>query len=277
MIGQISLDADINAAISSQQSPNQEGGTCYANAVATVLRLAMARIKFRKGGVPEFNELREAIIKEYGWNGAFIKDVLTTYCPKYRLQFQEVDEAGARKAIMQRRPVVATFHLYSEQWEKFKKFFVTHKKGILTADDIKMTLPPFKLCGHAVVLIACELEHLRFMNSWGDTWADCGFFRVKDGQVLQMKFFDVFWTLDDLEECEKKEYEAYTIEQAKAALKYLPTGLQTLGYQCPKCGKYSKANEYSGHLLKAVCPICFQTFKPNAVGLLQSLYNANAN
>ena len=40
------------------------------------------------------------------------------------------------------------------------------------------------LRGHAVVLIRCHPNCLVFMNSWGQKFADGGFFRVRDGTVL---------------------------------------------------------------------------------------------
>jgi len=45
------------------------------------------------------------------------------------------------------------------------------------------------------------------MNSWGQNWGDGGFFRVKDHTVLGIKFFDIFWTEDDLKSSEIKAYE----------------------------------------------------------------------
>ena len=113
---------------------NQVEGTCYANAVAAVLHLAIHRIIGRE--VPDFYDLREKIISEYGKTGANTKEVLRKVCPRYRLHFQEVDETGARKAINKRRPVVATFWLHDEEWSKFTQFFDQSKKGILKNRDV---------------------------------------------------------------------------------------------------------------------------------------------
>ena len=114
----------------------QEKATCYANAIAAVFHLAMSRIVGREGGIPDFYVIRERIISAYGLKGAKTRYVLRDVCPEYRLHFQNVDEAGARQAINRRRPVVATFSLYDEQWHKFSNFFKTTKKGILTRDSL---------------------------------------------------------------------------------------------------------------------------------------------
>ena len=116
----------------------QDGGTCYANAIAAVFHLAMHRIVGREGGIPDFYKIRHDIIKEYGENGANTEEVLEKLCnsPEYRLRFHEVDETGARKAINKRQPVVARFRLYDEEWKKFKQFFRQNEKGILTKRDV---------------------------------------------------------------------------------------------------------------------------------------------
>ena len=110
---------------------SQEGGTCYANAIAAVLHLAMHRIVEREGGIPDFYEIRKRIIDEYGYEGANTEKVLKKVCPEYRLQFHKVDETGARHAINRRRPVVAKFWLYDEQWDKFSAFYKTTPKKVL--------------------------------------------------------------------------------------------------------------------------------------------------
>jgi hypothetical protein len=62
--------------------------------------------------------------------------------------------------------------------------------------------------GHAVVLIDIAPNYLRFLNSWGAQWADKGFFKVAKADVLNLKFIDVFWTLDDLTATEKSAYDS---------------------------------------------------------------------
>lgn len=51
------------------------------------------------------------------------------------------------------------------------------------------------MTGHAVVLTGYQWNCLRLMNSWGQKWADNGFFRIKNSEVLKLVFHDVFWDL----------------------------------------------------------------------------------
>ena len=114
----------------------QEGGTCYAYAIAAVFHLAMHRIEGREGGVPKFHEIRKCLIDEYGVEGAYTEEVLEKVCPKYRLHFRKVDETKARQAIHERRPVIAKYALYKEQRTKFNKFYSETPKNILNESDI---------------------------------------------------------------------------------------------------------------------------------------------
>ena len=114
----------------------QKGGTCYANAIATVFHLAMRRIVSREGGTPDFYEIRKCLIDAYGVEGAYTEEVLEKVCPKYRLHFRKVDEIKARQAIHERRPVIAKYALYEEQRTKFKKFYSKTPKNILNESDI---------------------------------------------------------------------------------------------------------------------------------------------
>ena len=137
--------------------------------------------------------------------------------------------------------------------------------------------PNTKPGGHAVVLTGCAPKCLTFMNSWGQEWADGGFFRVEDKNVLNnMKFYDVYWTLDDLKESEIKAYEREGIKRAQELLRVFPS-VHDLSYECPKCNNESKVGEFSGHILEAKCPKCHQKFKPTNKDILQSLYSRSHN
>ena len=94
--------------------------------------------------------------------------------------------------------------------------------------------------GHAVVLTGCAPNHLTFMNSWGQNWADGFFFRVKDKNVLHnMKFYDVYWTEDDLKPSEREAFKREGTERGKELLQQFPS-VKELPYECPKCNKISK-------------------------------------
>ena len=196
--------------ICSWVTPKQNGGTCYANAISCALHLAMKRIIGHEGGYPKFRDLRNEIIQKYGIDGANTEKVLVDYCLKYRLRVEKVGLSYALSAVRLFRPVVVSFHLQGEEWDAFQDFYKRNPKGILTKKDLEKTVSPLqskKASGHAVVLIYFESDYLMFMNSWGVSWGDNGFFRVsRKGNVLGCKFYDVYWTLDDLKQSELQAY-----------------------------------------------------------------------
>lgn len=128
-----------------------------------------------------------------------------------------------------------------------------------------------------MVLIGCDPNCLTFINSWGQEFADGGFFRVKDQSVLNdTKFYDVYWTLNDLKQSEIETYKREGIKRSKELLqKYSSVG--DLFYQCPKCNQRSRVGEFLGHILEAECPKCHQKFKPTIKEIMQSLYTQAHN
>ena len=266
VLSSVDLDVYINQANDGFGAKRQHEGTCYANASAAVMHLAMKRIIGRDGGYPDFFDLRKKLIAKYGKDGASTKEVLDEICPEYRLQCQTVDAIGAMKAICAKRPVVVTFHLTEAQWDQFEKFYEENARGILTKSFLDSEDDSGRDGGgHAVVLTSYDADSLRLMSSWGDDWADQGFFRVKNSDVLGLEFVDVFWTLNDLNKKEKKAYEIHGAEVAGKLLKSL-NGMQVVKYKCPLCAVESKVVDFSGHLLKAKCPACGGTFNANKEG-----------
>ncbi len=129
--------------------------------------------------------------------------------------------------------------------------------------------------GHAVVLIRCSPDSLLFMNSWGQTWADSGFFRVKDAAVLDnMTFYDVYWTLNDLKQSEKDAYRIKAIKKAKNLTASFPS-INSLLFECPRCRRASSVKEFEGDLIEANCPKCQHKFRPTNDDLVKSLYLRN--
>ena len=274
VLSSVDLDVYINQANDGFGAKKQHGGTCYANASAAVMHLAMKRIIGRDGGYPDFFDLRARLIAKYGEHGESPKKVLKEICPEYRLRCQTVDAIGAMKAICAKKPVVVTFHLTGAQWDQFEKFYEENPRGILTRSYLDSKHHSRSDAGgHAVVLTSYDANSLRLMNSWGDDWADDGFFRVQNSDVLGLEFVDVFWSLNDLSENEKKAYEQHGAEVAGKLLKSLK-GLQVVKCKCPLCAVESKVVDFSGHLLKATCPNCRRTFNANKEGgdLALSLY-----
>ena len=262
MLASVDLDLYINQNVRGYKAKGeQEGGTCYANASATVLHLSMKRILGREGGYPDFYKLREEFINRFGSDGANTLLVLQKMCPKYRLHCQKVDAMGAMKAITSSRPVVARFRLTDHEWDSFGAFFERNPKGILTKREIDITARPpnTPLGGHAVVLTSFNSECLRLLNSWGADWADMGFFRVENADVLGLEFIDVYWTITDLTEEEKTYYEKHRSDVARELMNVLPS-LKRAEYKCPKCSKRSPAMEFTGTLSLVECPKCGEVF-----------------
>ena len=217
----------------------QEGGTCYAHAVATILYLVSRRVvgytpasnlnsKLGYGGL-SFNNILDKLVKGYGKCGANTKCVLDDWCRLFRFHCQRVDEEGARTALNKQRPVVATFGLEGNQWEIFSKFWKwpKQKKNVMEADDLPKGVPDINSGRHAVCLISHGKNGLRFLNSWGSDWGDGGFFRVANGKVLDMTFYDVFFYESDLTQEEKSAWKNKANEALQDLEKLLPHSGQT--------------------------------------------------
>ncbi|CAF0972664.1 unnamed protein product [Adineta steineri] len=266
LVGRASLDMYINAANSSFNVTEQSGGTCYAHAVATVCHLAMRRIEGRENGVPDFDIILQQLIHAYGTEGANTENVLNVWAPRHRLHYKKVDELGARQAINRRRPVVATFQLDDQQWTAFSMFYKNHPQGVLESQNLGARSGS-KLSGHAVVLMKCDPTSLTFINSWGTGFADKGFFRVRNQAVLNLQFYDVYWTLNDLTASEIQAFEMKSSEKVRNLIENLPPGIKNLPYECPNCHQYSVVHTYIIHFSDAECPKCHQRFKPTPSGL----------
>ena len=267
LLASVDLDVYINQGFEGYRAKKeQEGSTCYANASATVLHLSMKRILGRRGGYPDFYELREEFINRYEseLEGANTLAVLQEMCPMYGLHCKQVDLMSAMKAITSSRPVVARFWLTDREWHIFTNFFKRNPTGILTKKEIDITArrPITRTAGHAVVLTSFNSKCLRLLNSWGDNWADMGFFRVQNAEVLGLEFIDVFWTEDDLSEEEKAYYEKHGSDVA-GRLMGLLRSLQQAKYTCPKCAMASPVMKFTGTLLRATCPRCGEQFSTN--------------
>ena len=262
LLASVDLDVYINQGFEGYRAKKeQEGSTCYANASATVLHLSMRRILGRQGGYPDFYELRKEFVNHFGSKAANTLLVLQKMCPKYRLHCKQVDLMGALKAITSSRPVVARFWLTDHEWDSFGNFFKSNPTGILTKKEIDITARPWnaRTTGHAAVLTSFNSECLRLLNSWGDDWADMGFFRVQNAEVLGLEFIDVFWTINDLTKEEKAYYEKHGSGVARRLMDLLRS-LQQAEYTCPKCRMKSPVMEFTGTLSCAKCPKCERKF-----------------
>lgn len=129
--------------------------------------------------------------------------------------------------------------------------------------------------GHAVVLIRCHPNCLVFINSWGEDFADKGYFQVENEKVLhKMQFFDVYWKDEDLKPSERRAFKRKGVDVWNETIKTFKS-IQKLPYVCPHCKVESTVDEYAGYYLEAQCPKCLQTFKPDGTGISDSLYRAS--
>lgn len=282
LLGSVKLDIYINNSTQRFKAKNQVEGTCYANASAAVLHLSMKRILGRDGGYPNFYELRTKIINRYDDNdikdkkniekGVSTLKVLMEITPEYRLHCKLVNANDAMKAIAAKRPVVATFCLNDSEWKQFENFYKEHPTGILTKSDIDLGNRDLQeeFTGHAVVLTSFNSECFRFMNSWGEKFADMGFFKVKHFTVLDFEFIDVFWTLNDLSEREIDYFNEYGADVADKIMKQFK-GLQKAKYECPICKTISLVTDFSGSLKEAICPKCKGQFRSDKDGNILAL------
>lgn len=269
LLASVSLDMYINQNNTDFVAPTQVKRTCYANAAATIIHLSVKRIIGRDGGYPDFNKLRQAIIDKYGYEGYVTLDALRDFCPQYRLQCN--DNIGIKKAlqaITEKRPVVATFRLTNLEWSHFCEFYEKKPKGILdkTVINIAKRVPGFCVnTGHAVVFTGYDSDCLHFMNFKGSGWADNGFFRVQNADVLDMTFIDVFWTSSDLTSNEKAYFKRYGGKVADDLMNKF-VGLQTATFTCPLCRCSSLVTEFEGTLHEVFCPKCMREFVCNESG-----------
>jgi len=266
VLSSVSLDIYINKA-NENLSPDRQREkekTCYAIASATAIHMALMRIVGREGGYPGFYAIRDELISMYGVKGAKVGEVLKKACPAYRLRCEMVEKSCALRAIVEKHPVVAIFQLSDDEWRSFYKFYQHKPQGILTKCQVDIEKRPqgVELRGHAVVLTSFDSKSLRLMNSKGSDWADGGFFKVRNAAVLDMRFYDVYWTEEDLRPSEKEAYrrDGGTIS---AMLIDKLVSLQTATYVCPLCSVESNVSEFRGHLLAAVCPRCERSFNAN--------------
>lgn len=194
----------------------QKGGTCYANACATVIRAVQGRILGR--GLEGHEDLVAEMVKEYGPNGAVCTNVLKKMCASRNMQFKTVDKEKAKSAVdstsQSGRAIVYTFHLTDKQWAAFSHHFRRDRDSPLThlpdpGSDRKT--------GHAVVIIGFDpIENFWLLkNSWGDMWADSGYFKMsqslKEGdRDLACGYIDVYFTESNLTQAEKDVFDDHS-------------------------------------------------------------------
>jgi hypothetical protein len=101
------------------------------------------------------------------YGGYTIEEVLKEVIIWYPLCYREVDEDGARQAVLQGRPELTTFHLSLAAWMTFANHFSNAKDSILTHDHMTQSLSSkdHDGAGQAVVLVHCKKDSLTFLHS----------------------------------------------------------------------------------------------------------------
>jgi hypothetical protein len=288
IIGRVRLDAYIDDKhVRTCKKPSNQGdsATCYAHATAAVLHIALRRIVGREEGYPKIKNIRKRILKNFppGSSGQAIKKVLSEAITWYPpLRFREVDDEGARKAVLYRRPVLTTFRLSHSGWDKFSQHFNTTDTRSLVLTRAHMaphrSLPDDG--GHAVVLIRCDPRSLTFLNSWGRKWGNNGSFSIEDHTVLELndisrlehvRFYDVYWLESDLTDVERQAY-AVKVDKALRARATQYPSIFELETRCPRCHANAPIADFSGSIRQAVCPHCHKSFVPQPGHLVEALY-----
>ncbi|KAF5688749.1 hypothetical protein FDENT_4692 [Fusarium denticulatum] len=285
IVGRMRLDDYINNEhLSIRRRPTNQGQRpiCYAHAVASVIHMAFFRIVSREGGIPSFIEIRERILSEYpetaGGHSAIavLKDACVWYRP---LHFREVDEDGAREAVLRRRPVLATFGLSKDGWHTFSKYFdrtSTTRTAVLTEAQMAPDFHKEYDGGHAVVLVSCSPNSLTFLNSWGSSWADNGIFKVENPAVLghkdrSLRFYDVYWVEKELTNAERQALDDRVDEELQRRAREHESIFE-LEYRCPICSDTSPLAVFRGSVRRALCPKCQGWFVPDPGSLVKALY-----
>ena len=184
-------------------------GTCYAHAVATAVRAAERRIVGRE--IEKHHKMVERLVRQYGTKGVsdtLLNKMLEAECHPRQLHYRQIDSPGAVEALRLGRAVLLTFHLTDAQWTELTLFFKKSPSGILEKFEDLLPSLGDKYSGHGAVIVGHDDQSWKIKNSWGDDFADGGYFKMSKSLLSQCRnhFFDVFWYEHDLNQ---KDLEAY--------------------------------------------------------------------
>ena len=200
----------------------QSLGTCYAHAIATVVRATESRIVSRP--VLPHHEIVQNIVSKHGYEGGDVEKVLAEECPTRNIRFKKIQSLSNESHLQTciktveigKRPVLMYFALSEEQWEGFSAFFRNNPTGILHKADINKFVTDdldriSGLTGHAVVVVKFGKDdqdcwYMRIKNSWGDKFGESGYFKVglDVTGVARVEFYDVFFFEDELSDEDRR-------------------------------------------------------------------------
>jgi len=181
----------------SEDCHTQTGGTCYANAIATVTRATLNRIYGRH--VPPHEDIVTQIV-EFDANGYEgpdydgLETCLSDECKRRHIEYREVQLADVPKIVSRNRPVLLAFTLDNNQWAHFTKFFKDNPTGVL--NQLPTPNHNIKSGGHAVVVKSVSANSWVVKNSWGKNWAEAGCFIIHPAilkNALTLVVYDVYW------------------------------------------------------------------------------------
>ena len=209
----------------------QASRICWCHSLSKVIEYASHRIYRGKYLIkypyPDFNNLRDSLVKEYkkkGKSDKKMKRILNETLPIFFLRYSyynNIEEDKIKIALMKGRPLVLTFGLYARQWANFKDFFDKNKTGILTKEILSRDIPDNliqkeKNAGHAVILIEFNENGFVCLNSWGKDFGDNGKFTIRNINILEKPaIFDVYFEEKDLPMELKKEWKEYSQKNEK--------------------------------------------------------------
>ena len=90
-----------------------------------------------------------------------------------------------------------------------------------------------------------------------------------------MKFYDVYWTIDDLIAEEKASWKELQRKTGNKIIGALPQSFYDLPVMCEYCKQSAPAKDCDGKWYKARYRTCGGTFTPTAWALIRSLYESN--
>ena len=282
-------------------SENQIGGRCWAYSLSANIYLASSRVFGRK--IPKFEDILNRLMQnENAWNdiegkqGRNVFEMAKRYLRDYKLRGREISASEARISVIKGRPCLCRFYLDKKGWHNFSEFFAKHPKGILTKNDLEANHPNCivnnKEGGHAVVLTEIEENCLKFLNSWGENFADKGYFRIKNENVIDFRYMDIFWYESDLTQEERDKYNNNYLSFIKQASNYLSDSNINIkdelkkNVKCPKCHQESSLENFELILhqnheqnngaelrkLQIKCNKCFRTFESDSIMILLYIY-----
>ncbi|CAK9011347.1 Alpha-protein kinase 1 (AK1) [Durusdinium trenchii] len=201
----------VSSAVHSQQDfanilGHEHAGTCYAHAAATIICASERRIVGRS--LERHFDIVSRLVQKHGSQGANPLKVLTAECGSKRLRCATINAGTVENVLQMGRAVLVSFWLDKNQWSSLSSFFESYPSGVLEK------LPDrdgSEVSGHSVIIIGCDQKAWKIKNSWGDGFADDGYFRFSRQLLakLQAEFIDVFFLECDLRDEDKKAYIEY--------------------------------------------------------------------